>query len=536
MSGKQSIKIKRRAPFQNLDAEDNAIFSSLDSLLADMELDEQRILANFAFDPNIVGKQLDEKHFGVSDFQGIEENRILLSTMIESIAAGETLNLPNVLKRLNEEKKGGKLKIDWVGGRERVYKLFTSPFSQPGITLLEDVDPVIDRIRDRNIRIQAHRIFTLYAEKVGKSENEAFEILHGCIQELRTLFLHGSAGYIRNLDMHLHEMRELIQENKTKKHGYLGYETNFPIFQERLNGVQKEFYLLASGAGMGKTTFVTQLAWDLATLNQGTSVLFFSLDLNHIDISAKFVAQACEVPIDYVKHPYVTNIAFEKHRQDGLTKVAEMKEQVFIIDESNGRIFLEDIKRLVKRTKLERGSDVAVVIDPISKIAIKHERMSFNEKCNYLSAELKSLSASEGVTIIASAGLPKAISNRRPIREDLEEIMGLLYDPYVVFLLYCDYVNDFETPFLEWQWGKENFMIPITEIMLAKNKMGSSNSRIFFRYFESYAKFKECAPQEVENYTAMIENLQKFKDTKQVKNRPVHHHSSSSKDSREEEF
>jgi len=55
-------------------------------------------------------------------------------------------------------------------------------------------------------------------------------------------------------------------------------------------------------------------------------------------------------------------------------------------------------------------------------------------------------------------------------------------------------------------------MIPITEAYIAKNKMGSTNARIFYRYFEAYSKFKECAPQEVENYTAMIENLERFKE------------------------
>jgi hypothetical protein len=123
------------------------------------------------------------------------------------------------------------------------------------------------------------------------------------------------------------------------------------------------------------------------------------------------------------------------------------------------------------------------------------------------------LSAVEGVTLIATAGLPKAVSTRRPVKDDLEEIMGLLYDPYAVFFLYSDYLNNFDTPFLEWEWGKEDsFMIPISEALIAKNKMGSINSRIFFRFYEAYSRFKECAPQEVENYTAMIENLEKFKE------------------------
>jgi len=322
-----------------------------------------------------------------------------------------------------------------------------------------------------------------------------------------------------------------VADDHNRKRGYSGLDSNFPLLQERMGGFQHEFYLFTGGVGMGKTTFVTQLAWDLTTLNPALTVLFFSLDMNRLDVMAKMVSQAQEVPIDYVKNPYITNPIFEERRIEGMKRVEAANERLFIVDESSGRIFIEDIRKLVKRTKLERGGDLAVIIDPLFKIHVKATHMSFFEKCNQLSAELKSIAASEGVTLIATAGLPKAVSNRRPRREDLEEIMGLLYDPYVIFFLYCDYLNDFETPFLEWEWGKDNFMIPISELNIAKNKMGGSNTRLFYRYFEAYSKFRECAPQEVENYTAMIENLQKFKEEKHMKTNPAQDHQK-----REEEF
>jgi replicative DNA helicase len=345
-------------------------------------------------------------------------------------------------------------------------------------------------------------------------DKDAYETISGCIQELRTLFLQGSAGYLRGMETHIEEMQEMVDVHRAQNRNYLGFQTNFPILMERLNGFQKELYLITGGVGMGKSTFATQLAWDLATLNPQLTVIFFSLDLNRLDVTAKMVAHASEVPIDYVKNPYVQRPEFEEKRKQGLQTVARMSQRLLLVDESSGRMFLDDIKKYVKRTRLERGGDIAVVIDPIFKVQMRNQyNMKFNERCNFLSAELKSLSSVEGVTVIVTAGLPKAVSNRRPVKEDLEEIMGLLYDPYAVFFLYSDYLNNFDTPFLEWEWGKEDsFMIPICEALIAKNKMGSINSRIFFRYYEAWARFVECAPQEVENYTAMIENLEKFKE------------------------
>lgn len=508
----------------------SGINASLVAYLGEIALDEELILANLVFEPVIKGRQLSENHFSITDFQGTEPNRILLSTMLDLLEEEITLNLPNLMSRLMSERQGNKTRLEIAGGEERVRELFLSPFAKAGVTMLDDIEPVIERIRDRNIRFEAHRTMVQYAERVFHGEKDAFEILGNCIQSLRSLFLQGSAGYIRSLDSHLDEMRELVDDQRARNRSYLGLLTNFPLLMERLSGFQKEFYLITGGVGMGKSTFATQLAWDLANLNPDLTVIFFSLDLNRLDVTAKIVAQAGELPVDYVRNPYSMRSDIEGKRHEALQTVGKMSNRLILIDESSGRLFIDDIKKYVKRTRLERTGDVAVIIDPIFKIQLRNQsQMSFNERCNLLSAELKSLAAVEGVTVIASAGLPKAISSRRPVKEDLEEIMGLLYDPYAVFFLYCDYLNNFDTPFLEWEWGKEDsFMIPITEVFIAKNKMGSVNSRIFFRYFEAYSKFKECAPQEVENYSAMIENLERFQEQQKT--------AAAKRNSRPEEF
>lgn len=492
----------------------NLLKTELVEYLKEVELDEERVLANLVFDPAVIGQQLLENHFTVEDFKGPEANRVLLGTILEIIEDEETLSLPNLVSRLINQTQGKKTKLEIVGGENRIKDLMLNPFSKSGVKMMEDIEPLIEQIRDRNIRYDSHKTFIQYSEKIIDNDKEVFEVLSEGIQSLRSIFLRGSAGYIRGIDSHIDEMQELIADRRYRKQSYLGLNTNFPILMEKLNGFQKEFYLITGGVGMGKSTFATQLAWDLATMNPELTVIFFSLDLNRIDATSKIVSQCGELPIDYVKNPYSARDDLEERRSEALKKVASMSKRFILIDESTGRLSIDDVKKYVKRTRLERGGEVAVVIDPLYKILIRNQHhIGFNEKCNVLASELKSLAAVEGVTVIATAGLPKAISNRRPVKEDLEEITGLLYDPYAIFFLYCDYLNNFDTPFLEWEWGKEDsFMIPITEAYVAKNKMGNSNSTIFFRYFEAFSKFKECAPQEVENYSAMIDNLERYKE------------------------
>ena len=514
----------------------NLLKTELVEYLHEVELDEERVLANLVFDSNIIGQQLLENHFSVEDFRGTEANRVLLATILEILEDEESLTLPNLVARLLNQNQGKRTKLEVVGGEERVQNLFMAPFSKPGVKMLDDIEPLIEQIRDRNVRFDAHKTLVNFSEKIIDDEKEAFEVLSEGIQSLRSIFLSGTTGYLRGMETHVHEMEEMIAERRYRKQSYLGLNTNFPILMEKLNGFQKEFYLITGGVGMGKSTFATQLAWDLAMMNSDLTVIYFSLDMNRIDTTAKIISQSAELPIDYVKNPYSVREDFEIKRTAGLRTVSSMSRRFILVDESNGRFFIEDVKKLVKRTRLERGGEIAVVIDPLYKILLKNQHsLGFNESCNILASELKSLAVTEKCTVIATAGLPKAISNRRPVREDLEEITGLLYDPYAIFFLYCDYLNNFDTPFLEWEWGKEDsFMIPITEAYVAKNKMGNSNSSIFYRYFEAFSKFKECAPQEVENYSAMIDNLARFKEVQA--NQAVKKYDPESRSHRLEEF
>ncbi|MGM0600898.1 MAG: hypothetical protein ACQETH_13895, partial [Candidatus Rifleibacteriota bacterium] len=289
-TGRKKNKQSQKKPAENKKV--RKLKTELEEYLREIALDEERILANLTFDPVIIGRQLQENHFSASDFQGVEANKILLGVMLELIDDNITLNLPNLVEKLKYTSHGGRDGIELVGGEERIRNLFQSPFATPGVAMLEDVEPLIDKIRDRNVRSEAHKSMVLYSERIMQHKKNAYETISGCIQDLRTLFLEGSAGYLKGMESHIEEMRELVETNRSLNRSYIGFNTDFPILMERLNGFQKEFYLITGGVGMGKSTFATQLAWDLTALNPGLTVIYFSLDLNRLDVTAKMVAHA----------------------------------------------------------------------------------------------------------------------------------------------------------------------------------------------------------------------------------------------------
>ena len=91
----------------------NLLKTELVEYLKEVELDEERVLANLVFDPGVIGQQLLENHFTVEDFKGPEANRVLLGTILEIIEDEETLSLPNLVSRLINQNQGKKTKLEY---------------------------------------------------------------------------------------------------------------------------------------------------------------------------------------------------------------------------------------------------------------------------------------------------------------------------------------------------------------------------------------------------------------------------------------
>ena len=109
----KSRRVQKRLPVVERSSVEATV--QLDKFLQDIALDEELILANLAFDPVIAGKQLQEKHFAVKDFCGVEANRVLLGEMLACIENEEQLDLPNLVQRLKDGMKGKKTKLEAAG-------------------------------------------------------------------------------------------------------------------------------------------------------------------------------------------------------------------------------------------------------------------------------------------------------------------------------------------------------------------------------------------------------------------------------------
>lgn len=292
-----------------------------------------------------------------------------------------------------------------------------------------------------------------------------------------------------------------------------GLRTSFPLLCDSLDGYRNYLYVIAGGSRMGKSTMLLQTAYDLVRMHEDARVLYLSLDQPVRDTQLRLVGMAGQVNIDYLVDPDPDkDKKYERKKRKGLQAIRRLRNRLFVVDESEGAIDLDEVRAMVDELRTERSDGpLFVFIDPIYKIRVDglQAGTTLDELTGFLSRELKTMCMEQRCGVVVSTRLDRGAGAERPLLTDLEEQSVLLYEAAAVMLLYFDAANDGSTPFLEWEWGTDDMMVPIFELDVAKNKMGPAAGRLFYRFYQSFARFKECSDLEVDNFRRMLQNLRR---------------------------
>jgi replicative DNA helicase len=313
-----------------------------------------------------------------------------------------------------------------------------------------------------------------------------------------------------SLAKQLESLEATLDAEAVLKWPYVGLgAANFPLLSERIDGLRNNLYVLAGASRMGKTSFALQYLVSCLLDEPEARGIFVSLEQPARELNIRLVAQLGGVNMEYLLNPTREGAhKYEDNKRKGLEAAFELKERLTIIDESLGAIRLDDLQKIVAEYREDFEGPLVVVVDPLFKLRVgASEVVPREDLIAHVARELKTLSTLHEVAILATTGVSGAAGKRRPELSDLEEQAALLYDAHVIALLYCDFFNNAETPFLEWAWGSDDLMVPIFELNVAKNKMGAFSGRLYYRFFNSQSAFRECASLEIDNYNRMLYNL-----------------------------
>lgn len=292
----------------------------------------------------------------------------------------------------------------------------------------------------------------------------------------------------------------------------VGIKTGFDTIDKAFEGgLFPGFIIIGGDSNLGKSAFITQLAWGIVENNQDVYVMDFSLDDAMPDklarvaaCSGKLIINAVKTPLNYMNYPLMLI-----RRKNAILNLRANVDKYRAYD-STFSTFVEDIEKEVEEKLIYFDANginkkLVVCIDNFHDLNIAAQPgLQDKAKFDFLAQWCSDLAIKHNITVVCSAELKKLNGNRRPILDDIREAVKIKYEAKAVLLVYNEvhYKGDGADIFYMKQGNP--FKQPIFEVHFAKNKFGTYKGRAFFEFYPEMAYMKECDPTAQKTYSQII--------------------------------
>lgn len=244
-----------------------------------------------------------------------------------------------------------------------------------------------------------------------------------------------------------------------------GVKTGYRDLDNMTAGLQRsDLIILAARPAMGKTTLVTNLAYNVATIEKKT-VLFFSLEMSKEQLIDRMLADAAGVDSWNIRTGNLTEEDFAKLAEAS----GEMAEAPIFIDDTPGVSVLE--MRTKARRAAHDGELGLIIIDYLQLMQGSGSAQANGnrvQEVSEISRGLKLLARELNVPVIALSQLSRSVESRSPQipqLADLRESGSIEQDADIVMFIYREAYYNPETE-------REN----ITDLILAKHRHGPTGT------------------------------------------------------------
>lgn len=264
---------------------------------------------------------------------------------------------------------------------------------------------------------------------------------------------------LASLEQILTDSFDRIEELHSNKDGLRGIRTGFRDLDNLTAGLQRsDLLILAARPAMGKTTLVTNLAYNVATIEK-KSVLFFNLEMSKEQLVDRMLADAAGVDAWNIRTGKLSDEDFEKISH----AMGEMAEAPIYIDDTPGLSVLE------LRTKARRAAHehpLGLIIIDYLQLMSGSGRGDGNrvQEVSEISRGLKLVARELNVPVIALSQLSRSVETRTPPvpqLSDLRESGSIEQDADLVAFIYREAYYNPETE-------RQN----VTDLIIAKHRNG----------------------------------------------------------------
>lgn len=282
-----------------------------------------------------------------------------------------------------------------------------------------------------------------------------------------------------SLESILTDSFDRIEELHRNKGSLRGMRTGYRDLDAMTAGLQKsDLIILAARPAMGKTALVTNLAYNVATIEK-KPVLFFSLEMSKEQLTDRMLADAAGVDSWNIRTGNLSGDDFEKLSE----AMGEMAEAPIYIDDTPGLSILE--MRTKARRLAHEGEIGLIIVDYLQLMqATNNHNGNRVQEVSEISRGLKLIARELNVPLIALSQLSRSVESRTPPipqLADLRESGSIEQDADIVMFLYReDYYNQ----------DTEN--ANITELSIAKHRNGATDTiKMYFQ--KEYTRFRDLA-------------------------------------------
>jgi replicative DNA helicase len=415
-----------KVPPQSLDAEKSLLGAVLidDDVLADV--------SEFVAQPDFY----DKRH-GII-FDG-------MMRLFERHKPVDLLTLTDELQRKKE--------LETVGGSAYLTELTTY------VPTAAHAAAYAEMVSQKAIRRRLIKASSDISELGYDEETSTQELLQQAEAELFSVSDQSLKGDVVSLEHILTDSFDRMEELHRNKGQLRGIRTGYRDLDNMTAGLQRsDLIILAARPAMGKTTFVTNLAYNVATIAK-QPVLFFSLEMSKEQLVDRMLADASGVDAWNIRTGNLSDDDFSKISD----AMGELAEAPIFIDDQPGLSVLE------MRTKARRVSHESplglIIVDYLQLMQGSGRTDNRVQEVSEISRGLKLIARELNVPVIALSQLSRSVEQRSPQipqLSDLRESGSIEQDADIVSFIYRPGYYEPDNPEVE----------NITKLIIAKHRNG----------------------------------------------------------------
>ena len=265
-------------------------------------------------------------------------------------------------------------------------------------------------------------------------------------------------------------------------------------------GLYEGLYIVGAISSLGKTTLITQIADQIA--QAGYDVLIFSLEMARAEIMAKSISRHTlqqvlssggDIRNAKTTRGITTGKRYENYSKTerelingAIVAYSQYAEHIYI-SEGIGDIGAEQIRETVKQHTLFTGNTPVVIIDYLQILAPYSERATDKQNTDKAVMELKRISRDFKTPVIGISSFNRANYSVAVTMEAFKESGAIEYSSDVLIGLQLKGAGkkDFDANEAKKKSPRE------IELVILKNRNGSTGDRLEFRYYPLFNYFEE---------------------------------------------